>query len=75
MEGVIDLIYEKDGLLYLADYKTERIEKKDLLQAAENYRHQVQIYSEASRLSLKREVAGFKLIFLRLGEALQVRPY
>ena len=25
MEGVIDLIYEKNGLLYLADYKTDRI--------------------------------------------------
>ena len=30
MEGVIDLIYERKGLLYLADYKTDRIEGKDL---------------------------------------------
>ena len=25
MEGVIDVIYERNGLLYLADYKTDRI--------------------------------------------------
>ena len=30
MEGVIDLIYERNGLLYLADYKTDRIDAKDL---------------------------------------------
>ncbi len=72
MEGVIDLLYEKEGLLYLADYKTDRVEKKDLSQAAERYRHQVRIYSEAARRSLKREASGFKLIFLRLGEAIQV---
>ena len=28
MEGVIDLIYEKNGLLYLADYKTDRDRSK-----------------------------------------------
>ena len=30
MEGVIDLIYEHDGLLYLADYKTDRIARAEL---------------------------------------------
>ncbi|OGQ50577.1 MAG: hypothetical protein A3I10_07705 [Deltaproteobacteria bacterium RIFCSPLOWO2_02_FULL_57_26] len=73
MEGVIDLLYERDGQLYLADYKTDRIEKSDLEKSAEIYRHQIQIYSGAVQRALKREVAGFKLIFLRLGEALEVR--
>jgi ATP-dependent helicase/nuclease subunit A len=72
MEGVIDLIYERKGLLYLADYKTDRIERKDLRLSAKPYRQQAEIYSEAARLSLKREVAAFKLIFLRLGEAVEV---
>jgi len=74
MEGLIDLLYEREGLLYLADYKTDRAQKKDLLEAAESYRHQVRIYSEAARRSLKREVVGFRLIFLRTGEALEVLP-
>jgi ATP-dependent exoDNAse (exonuclease V) beta subunit len=72
MEGVIDLIYEHKGLLYLADYKTDRIERKDLRTGPERYRHQAEIYSRAARQSLNREVAAFKLIFLRLGETVEV---
>jgi ATP-dependent helicase/nuclease subunit A len=72
MEGVIDLIYERNGLLYLADYKTDRVAAKDLRSGAERYRRQAEIYSEAARRSLKREVAAFKLIFLRLGETVEV---
>ncbi|MFQ5589318.1 MAG: UvrD-helicase domain-containing protein, partial [Nitrospiria bacterium] len=34
LEGVIDLLYEKDGALFIADYKTDRIQKEDLPQAA-----------------------------------------
>lgn len=74
MEGVIDLLYERKGHLYLADYKTDRIEKENLSQARETYRHQVQIYSKAARQSLRRKVTGFKLIFLRLGAALELKP-
>jgi ATP-dependent helicase/nuclease subunit A len=72
MEGVIDLIYEHDGLLYLADYKTDRVAREELTQGAERYRQQAHIYSRAARQSLQREVAAFKVIFLRLGEAVRV---
>ena len=72
MEGVIDLVYECDGLLYLADYKTDRMTREELKHGAEQYRQQAQIYAEAARLSLKRDVAAFKIIFLRLGEAVEV---
>lgn len=74
MEGVIDLLYEREGRFYLADYKTDRVEKKNLSQAARTYHHQVQIYSRAVRESLQREVAGFNLIFLRLGESVEFKP-
>jgi ATP-dependent helicase/nuclease subunit A len=74
MEGVIDLIYEKNGLLYLADYKTDRIARNELSQAAERYRQQAEIYSQAARQSLRREVEAFKLIFLRAGEAVEIAP-
>ena len=72
MEGVIDLMYEKNGLLYLADYKTDRIQKDEFAQAIERYRQQAEIYSQAARRSLRRDVASFKLIFLRLGEAVDI---
>jgi ATP-dependent helicase/nuclease subunit A len=74
MEGVIDLIYEHDGLLYLADYKTDRIAREELTEGAARYRQQAQVYSRATRQSLQREVAAFKVIFLRLGEAVSVSP-
>ncbi|MFQ5779392.1 MAG: UvrD-helicase domain-containing protein [Nitrospiria bacterium] len=72
MEGVIDLIYEMEGNLYVADYKTDRVKKEGLTQAAEDYRHQARIYPEAVSRSLQRDVSGTKLIFLRIGEAIQV---
>ena len=72
MEGVIDLIYEKNGLLYLADYKTDRITKDQLAEGAERYRRQAEIYSRAVKQSLGRELAAFKIIFLRLGEAVEL---
>ena len=72
MEGVIDLIYERNGLLYLADYKTDRVDKKNLSEAAARYQQQAEIYSQAVRQSLGREPAAFKIIFLRLGEAVEI---
>jgi ATP-dependent helicase/nuclease subunit A len=72
MEGVIDLIYEQNGLLYLADYKTDRIDRNDLTHAAAPYRQQAEIYCEAARRSLGRDIAAFKLFFLRLGEAVEL---
>jgi ATP-dependent exoDNAse (exonuclease V) beta subunit len=74
MEGVIDLVYEQHGLLYLADYKTDRISREKLAQSAARYRQQAHVYSQAARQSLQREVAAFKVIFLRLGEAIPVPP-
>ena len=72
MEGVIDLIYEKNGLLYLADYKTDTLNREELPKGAMLHRQQAEIYCEAARRSLRREVAGFRLIFLRLGEVVEV---
>ncbi len=72
MEGVIDLIYETDGLLYLADYKTDRIAQHELSQGAERFRVQAEIYSQAVKQSLGREPAAFKIIFLRLGAAVEL---
>ena len=43
-----------------------------LSRVVKNYHHQARIYTEAVRRSLQRDVTGFKLIFLRLGEAIQI---
>jgi len=72
MEGVMDVLYEKDGELYVADYKTDRVQGRDLSQVVQPYRHQAQIYSEAVRRCVQRDVAGFKIFLLRLGEAIPI---
>jgi ATP-dependent helicase/nuclease subunit A len=73
MEGVIDLVYERSGLLYLADYKTDNVTREEIQGAAERYRRQAEIYSQAARRCFNRKVAAFKLIFLRLGESVEVQ--
>ncbi len=72
MEGVIDLLYEKSGALYIGEYKTDRVQKEDLASAAELYRHQTLVYPEAVRRALQRDVAGMNFIFLRVGLALEL---
>jgi ATP-dependent helicase/nuclease subunit A len=72
MEGVIDLIYEYEGRLYLADYKTDRTARENLTQGVARHRQQADVYSRAARQGLQREVAAFKVIFLRLGEAVEI---
>ncbi|HXV49536.1 MAG TPA: UvrD-helicase domain-containing protein [Candidatus Binatia bacterium] len=72
MEGVIDLLYEKNGLLYLADYKTDRIDRRELAPSAAEYRQQAEIYMTAARQCLRRDITAFKLIFLRLGDAVEL---
>jgi len=72
MEGVMDVLYEKDGELYVADYKTDRVQGRDLSEVVRGYRHQAQIYSEAVRRCTQREVAGFNIFLLRLGEVIPI---
>jgi ATP-dependent helicase/nuclease subunit A len=61
MRGIIDLLYEKDGKLVVADYKTSRSSD------SEHYRQQGAAYREAVERALKRP-AVFEVIFLRTGE-------
>jgi len=72
MEGVIDLIYERDGRLYVADYKSDDISPHEAPAAAERYRRQAEVYTRAVHESVGREVAVFRCIFLRLGLAVDL---
>ena len=74
MEGVIDLVYERDGRLYVADYKTDQVADDDVGRIMNDYRHQAEIYTEAVRRGLDREMEAFRLILLRLGRAVDVPP-
>ncbi len=72
MEGVMDVLYEKDGELYVADYKTDRVQGRNLSQVVRPYSHQDRVYTEAVQRCMQRDVAGFKIFLLRLGEAISI---
>ncbi|MBI5039599.1 MAG: PD-(D/E)XK nuclease family protein, partial [Nitrospirae bacterium] len=72
MNGVIDLIYREGERLYIADYKTDKISEGDVAEKIKGYALSGKIYMEAVRRSLRQEVSGFKLIFLRLGRAINL---
>ena len=72
MEGVIDVVYERGDRLYVADYKTDRVDDGDTARVMKEYGQQARIYTEAVRRSLDREVAAFRLLLLRLGRGVTV---
>ncbi len=69
MEGRIDLLYEGDGGLWVADYKTDRLAESEVAARVETYRPQAAVYTQAVRQAFGLNPAGFKLIFLRLGKS------
>ncbi len=73
MEGVMDVLYEREGELYVADYKTDRVQGRDLTQVVHSYGHQARIYSEAVHRCMQRDVVEFKIVLLRLGKAIPIK--
>ncbi|MBK8575902.1 MAG: UvrD-helicase domain-containing protein [Elusimicrobia bacterium] len=67
VRGVIDLLYRRDGKLWVADYKTDRLNPGEALVRAQRYGDQGRDYREAIEKSLG-EPCGFEIIFLRTGE-------
>ncbi len=56
IQGIIDAYYEKQGEIYLVDYKTDRVTKKeDLIQ---RYQTQLDYYKEALEKLTGKKVAG-----------------
>jgi ATP-dependent helicase/nuclease subunit A len=67
VRGVIDLLYKRDGKLWVADYKTDRVISGQGRDRAQRYAAQGRDYREAIEKSLG-EPCGFEIIFLRTGE-------
>ncbi len=70
LEGVIDVLYQLDGQLWIADYKTDVIPLDQVATRADAYGEQARLYREAVGRSLGEPVAGFEFIFLRHGVAI-----
>ncbi|WP_447971314.1 UvrD-helicase domain-containing protein [Nitrospira sp. M1] len=72
MEGVIDLVYERDQQICLVDYKTDRIKEKDVPDRMRFYRDQAEIYTRAAQRCLQLHEVRCQFIFLRLGQIIAV---
>ena len=72
MEGVIDLVYQLDGRVYLADYKTDHVAENDLLVRSRSYQRQMTIYQQAAQQCLGFSQVTCQLIFLRLGKTVDL---
>ncbi len=69
LEGVIDILYKKNGMYYIGDYKTDNIPDRDLAERVESYRCQAEVYREAIQRVLSIDDLRFEFIFLRNGKS------
>lgn len=72
MEGVIDVMYRRDEQLWIADYKTHRVESHSMEQVAQEYRAQMNVYRRAAESDLAQGPVRTQLIFLRSGLSVEV---
>jgi ATP-dependent helicase/nuclease subunit A len=72
MEGVMDVVYEVAGNVWVGDYKTDRVTASNMVEYAEVYRQQAQVYAIAASRSLGVEVTGCQLFFLRIGDSMSI---
>jgi ATP-dependent helicase/nuclease subunit A len=72
MEGVIDLICQLDGRIWIADYKTDAVPAEAVRSRVEVYRRQAESYKMAVQQSLGISSAVFQFIFLRPGVAIEM---
>jgi ATP-dependent helicase/nuclease subunit A len=64
MEGVIDVVFREKGGVCIVDFKTDRIEEKELAARAEHYRGQMEVYSAAVASTLGARPKEAILFFL-----------
>lgn len=72
MEGVMDVVYEIDGEVWVGDYKTDRVSSATMAMNSGIYRDQAHAYATAASLCLGPVVKGCKLFFIRSGEVVPV---
>jgi ATP-dependent helicase/nuclease subunit A len=72
MEGVMDVVYEIDGEVWVGDYKTDQVSSSAVAQRAEVYREQAHAYATAASQCLGPVVKGCKLFFIRSGKVVPI---
>src|SRR5690606_14558153 len=72
MEGVMDVVYECDGGVWVGDYKTDQVSVADVGRHAEKYHKQALAYATAARQCLGPVLKGCKLFFIRPEKVVQL---
>ena len=72
MEGLMDVVYEIDGEVWVGDYKTDQVFSSTVAKRAEVYREQAHVYATAASRCLGPVVKGCKLFFIRAGDVVPV---
>jgi ATP-dependent helicase/nuclease subunit A len=77
VQGVIDCCFEEDGRMVLIDYKSSYIRpdrplEEELARIKDEYRVQIELYSEAVKKGTGKEVGEAYLYLLTVSEALSV---
>lgn len=77
VQGVIDCCFEEDGRMVLIDYKSSYIRpdrplEEELARIKDEYRVQIELYSEAVKKGTGKEVGEAYLYLLTVSEALPV---
>ena len=72
MEGVIDVMYRRDQQIWIADYKTHRVDQRSAEQVVQEFRAQMEIYRRAAESALGHGPVRAQLIFLRSGLSVEV---
>ncbi len=72
MEGVIDVMYRRDQQIWIADYKTHRVEEDSLEPVVRGYRTQMEIYRRAATSVWGHGPVRAQLLFLRSGLGVEV---
>jgi len=78
VQGVIDCCFEEDGRMVLIDYKSNymdprRPHEEELSRLKDEYRVQIELYSEAVRKGTGKEVSEAYLWLFAASEALEMR--
>jgi len=73
LEGFMDIIFEEDGGLVIADYKTDAIDnEEELLQKKETYERQAGLYALLANRVTGKKVNEVVLVFLRSAREIAV---
>ncbi|MCH5280026.1 MAG: helicase-exonuclease AddAB subunit AddA [Lachnospiraceae bacterium] len=70
IQGIIDAYYEKQGELYLLDYKTDRVDKKEDL--IHRYQTQLCYYKEALEKLTGKKVAGIYIYSYHFSQSIAI---